>query len=80
MYIYSFAEDHKVIEIIVHDVGDIERLYKSPDGVFLRRDGSVQTLAASEVEEWYIQVFNKHELLINQKHKNFVIPAHFLLS
>ena len=79
MYIYSFSEDHKVIEIIVHDVGDIERLYKSPDGVFLRRDGSVQTLTASEVEEWYIQVFNKHELLINQKHKNVVIPAHFLL-
>ena len=44
--------------MIVHDVGDIERLYKSPDGVSLRRDGSVQTLAAPEVEEWYIQVFN----------------------
>ena len=76
MYMYSFSEDHKVIEIIVHDVGDIERLYHSPDGVFLRRDGSIQTLADPEMEEWYIQVYNKHELLINQKHQNFVITAH----
>ena len=49
-----------MIEIIVHDVGDIERLYESPHGVFLRRDGSIQTLAwVTEVQEWSRQVFNE---------------------
>ena len=61
-----------MIEIIVHEVGDIERLYHSPDGVFLRRDGSVQTLGFTEVQEWSRQVFNELVLCIFKK---FIIPA-----
>ena len=54
-----------MIEIIVHDVGDIERWYESPYGVFLRRDGSKQTLAwVTEVHEWSRQVFNELVLSI----------------
>ena len=68
-----------MIEIIVNNVGDIERLYETPDGVFLRREGSVQTLGVTEVQEWHLQVFNKHELFTNQKHQNFLIPAQYLL-
>ena len=49
-----------MIEIIVHGVEDIERLYESPYGVFLKRDGSIQTLAwVTEVQEWSRQVFNE---------------------
>lgn len=51
-------ENHKVIEIIVHGTGDIDRLYHSPHGVFLRRDGGVQKLGVAEVQEWSVQVSN----------------------
>lgn len=52
------SENHKVIEIIVHGTGDIDRLYHSPHGVFLRRDGGVQKLGVTEVQEWSVQVSN----------------------
>ena len=61
-----------MIEIIVHGVEDIERLYESPYGVFLKRDGSVQTLGFTEVQEWSRQVFNELVLCIFKK---FIIPA-----
>lgn len=50
------SENHKVIEIIVHGTGDIDRLYHSLHGVFLRRDGGVQKLGVAEVQEWSVQV------------------------
>lgn len=50
------SENHKVIEIIVHGTGDIDRLYHSPHGVFLRRDGGVQKLGVAEIQEWSVQV------------------------
>ncbi|XP_061166942.1 schlafen-like protein 1 [Saccostrea echinata] len=52
-------EDYKVIEIIVHGTGDIDRLYHSPHGVFLRRDGGVQSLTVPEIQEWSIQKHQK---------------------
>ncbi|XP_062612612.1 schlafen-like protein 1 isoform X2 [Saccostrea cucullata] len=52
-------EDYKVIEIIVHGTGDIDRLYHSPHGVFMRRDGGVQTLTVLEVQEWSHQKHQK---------------------
>lgn len=57
------SENHKVIEIIVHGTGDIDRLYHSPHGVFLRRDGGVQKLGVAEVQEWSVQVSNMWRLI-----------------
>ena len=57
-----------MIEITVHEVGDIERLYHSPQEVFLRRDGSVQTLGVTEVQDWHLHVFNELALSLNQQH------------
>jgi hypothetical protein len=60
------------VEIIVHGTGDIDRLYSSPHGIFIRRDGGVQALNVTDVQEWSIQVtsvtHHNHSLLIEYNH------------
>lgn len=62
-------ENHKVIEIIVHGTGDIDRLYHSPHGVFLRRDGGVQKLGVTEVQEWSVQKHQKKIQILEERLK-----------
>ncbi|XP_061166808.1 schlafen-like protein 1 [Saccostrea echinata] len=51
--------DYKVIELTVRRNEDMDRLYYTPQGMFLRRDGSVHKLKAEEVQEWAFQKSQK---------------------
>ncbi|XP_061178396.1 schlafen-like protein 1 [Saccostrea echinata] len=57
--------DYKVIEIIVHvrDLEGIHMLSSSPHGTFLRREGGVQKLNDTEIQEWVMQ---KDQKIIRQ--------------